>query len=284
MNKEFAWMLGYLLSDGSIIRPTYRYKGDETHLNFICKYDDRKVLYKLKAILKTKAKVRHYPNYKSPQSKIEIWDRKDIIEIYNDIKTVVPANKIKGYERHFIRGLFDGDGTLSYRQSRKTFRIGYINEHKHIAQWVANFLEKELCLDHKEARFVKQNNVYEILWEGNVAKLIANYLYHGNIDNCCLTRKQKKYQQYCLRNKISNNDDINKIICANAYFEENNEIAFINISGNTLKWCKRLKSLLSFNTVPVFHNKGKRKYYHLYIPDKILATNMRDLFNKTVKA
>ena len=57
MDKNLAWLLGYLLSDGSIATPKYRKKGDETHLSFICKYSDRDILEKVKRILQTLSKL-----------------------------------------------------------------------------------------------------------------------------------------------------------------------------------------------------------------------------------
>lgn len=266
MNKEKAWLLGYLLSDGTITRPPYRGKGDETHMQFICKYSDREVMYKLKDILGTSAKVHEYPNYKSPQAKLRPYDRRDIINEYSDIKQRVPAEKIAGYERHFIRGCVDGDGTLSYRASRDSFRIGFIDEVKDITQWVANTVCEHLMLPHKEVRWMPQNNVFEVLWEGTLARLIAWWLYHGNVQHCSLQRKYDKYNEVVTDNKLFISTDDELMYVAKAFFDKNGEIAFITPGCQTLDWCKRLQKLLSFNTVPVFHNKGKRKYYHLYVP------------------
>lgn len=36
-------------------------------------------------------------------------------------------------------------------------------------------------------------------------------------------------------------------------------------SDRTLEVAKKLQSLLSFGTTPVFHNKGQKKYYQLHI-------------------
>lgn len=270
MNKEMAWLLGYLLSDGAITRPPYRSKGDETHLHFICKYDDRELMYKVKDILKTRAIVHNYPDYKSPQSKIRIYDRRDIIDKYSDIKTSIPVDDIKGYERHFIRGCFDGDGTLSYRVNRKTFRIGFIDEYQNITQWVCDTLCKRLGLPQKTCRWVPQNNVYEALWEGKVANIIAWWLYHGDIDNCCLERKKKIYIDKVLNGNVFRNDDEEALYAANAYIDSDGEIKFRLPSTQTLKWAKIMKQVLSFNVVPVFHNKGKRKYYQLYVPSSLI--------------
>lgn len=273
MNKEKAWMLGYLLSDGSIVRPLYRGKGDETHLEFICKYNDKEVMYKLKTVLQTSARVQEYPNYKSPQAKLRPYDCRDIIDEYSDIKQRVPAEKIQGYERHFIRGLIDGDGTLSYRESRKSFRLGFIDQVQGITQWVADTICNTLELPAKQTRWSEQNNVWEIMWEGNIARLIAWWLYHGDIQHCSLQRKLNKYQTIVLNDQSFTDKNNELLQSVNAYYDDTGEIAFITPGNQTLAWCQRLQKLLTFNTVPVFHNKGKRKYYHLYIP----AANTQDL-------
>lgn len=256
--------MGLLLSDGCINKPKYRKKGDETHLEFICKYSDREVLYKIKDILHTKAKVHDYPDYKSPQSKIRIYDRKDIIERYYDIKTIIPED-IEGYERHFIRGLIDGDGCLYYREKRKSFLIIFVDEYEHIVRWVADTICDALMLPKKNIRHIEKDHIYEIRWEGTIAQLIAYWLYHGDVEHCSLQRKLQKMYDCILNGNKSLTIDQGYIYAAKAYLD-NNEIAFPTNAIRTLDWCHRLQKLLSFNTVPVFHNKGKRKYYRLYIP------------------
>ena len=278
MNKDLAWLLGYLLSDGSICRPRYRSKGDETHLVFICKYDDRGILSKVQKVLGTRARIHEYPHYKSPQAKLEIFDRRDIIDEYADIKTTIPIDKIKGYERHFIRGAVDGDGTLSIRHrpgKPASFRLGFINEHQNIAQWVSDTITSTLLLDKKEARWIPQSNVWEVMWEGNIARLIAFWLYHGDIEACCLDRKRQKYLDGVLNGmNFETLDD--EIIHVSKAKKTVDTIEFSLPNLNTLPWCKRLKNLLSYNTVPVFHNKGRRKYYNLYIPKNVRTANMQD--------
>ena len=275
MNKELAWLLGYLLSDGCINKPKYRKKGDETHLEFICKYDDREVLFKIKEILNTRAKVSEYPDYKSPQAKIRIYDRKDLIEEYSNIKTEIPAEKIKGFERHFIRGLIDGDGCLYYRANRDSFVLNFIDEYECITRWVVDTICEKLKLPQKDISYREKDHIWTVSWEGSLARLIAFWLYSGDIENCCLKRKLDKYKEAVLHNQKFNSLDEELIYSVKAYIDENNEIAFKVPSLQTLDWAKRLQKLLSFNTTPVFHNKGRRKYYHLYIPNKPIV-NTRD--------
>lgn len=267
MNKEIAWFLGFLLSDGSIIRPTYRGKGNEQHISFCIHYKDKEVLYKIKDILHTRAKVHVYPNYKSPQAKIEIYDRKDIEKEFYDIKEHVPVEKIKGYERHFIRGLIDGDGCLYYRKNRGNgLMINFIDEKKEIVDWVNKTICKELNIKYKECTYKEKDHIYSISWEGKIGRLIAWWLYHGDIDNCKLERKYQYYKTYVLDNKSFDNYDKELIYAINTFIEDNK--INMNVSSNlTLDWCKRLQKYLSFNTTPIFKNKGKTKYYFLHIPD-----------------
>lgn len=261
MNKEFAWFLGMLVSDGSIVRPTNRGKGDEKRITFCIKNTDKPVLYKIKAILNTGANVREYPNYKSPQAQINIYDRKDIMNDYDDIKTVVPD--IDGYERHFIRGICDGDGCLNYRVNRNSFRINFINEHYEIVKWISNTLSDNLLIEYKEPKFKECDNLYIIEWEGKIARLIAWYLYHGSIDNCCLDRKKDYYKKYVLDdNDVSGNDEIVKALNLDIL----NDTMCMNVNASkTLNWCHIVKNIINLNVTPVPQNKGKTKYYALHI-------------------
>ena len=64
----------------------------------------------------------------------------------------MPVEKIAGYERHFIRGCFDGDGTLSWRKNRNTFRIGFIDQEENITQAHAITDYKEQVLEWQGVR------------------------------------------------------------------------------------------------------------------------------------
>lgn len=279
MDKENAWLLGYLLSDGCIARPTYRKKGDETHLSFICQHSDKEILYKVKNILNTKANIREYPEYTSPLAKITVYDRKNIIEKYGDIKTRIPEESILGFERHFIRGLVDGDGTLSVRKRKYgSFRIGFIDQYKQITEWVTNFLVRKLGLPEKKCRYVPQSHVWEVMWEGTIAQLIAWYLYHGDIEGCCLKRKHEKYKEVVLQNNHFASIYDEMIFAIKAKID-GEWIFFKQYSSNSLKWCHIVQKILPYNTIPVFKNPGKRKYYNLYIPKNkdVSVVNTRDM-------
>lgn len=271
MNKDFAWFLGFLASDGSIVRPTYRSKGDESHLIFCIKNTDIKVLEKVKNILQTNANIREYPNYKSPQAQLNVYDRKDIIEQYGDIKRKVPEDVLR-YERHYMRGLVDGDGCLNYRSDRKSFRINIINQERDIVDWFGKTLHEKLNVSHKEPRFKPQDNLWILEWEGKVARLIAWYLYHGDIQSSVLDRKLKYYQEYLLGDSKDYTYHEELIKAANLKLI-NNHLLMVTNSQDTLRWCHIIQKLLMVKSTPIPVNKGKTKYYELYLP----MANMQDM-------
>ena len=185
--------------------------------------------------------------------------------------------EVEGYERHFIRGLLDFKGML-YTRTRKnaispSYQIDIINPSREVIQWAADTISSALMLENKPIRFISRFRAWKTSWEGNIARLITWWLYHGDIKSCCSIRNLEKYKSIFLDNKQFDSLDEEILYIAKANQIDSNTIKFNVPSKVTLPWCKRIQKLLSYNTVPVFHNKGKRKYYELYIPR---SANMRD--------
>lgn len=264
MTKEFAWFLGFLLTDGCINKPAYRNKGDETHIEFCIHIKDEEALHKIKNIVQTRANIRTYPNYQSPQAKLCIYDRKDIITKYENIKTVIPSD-ITGYERHFIRGLIDGDGCLYKRKNRNEFVVNFIDEYYDIVEWVNTTISLLLGVNKKLITRKECDHVYTMTYSSKEARLVAWWLYHGDIDHCCLSRKLDYYKEHVLNYNIFNNQD-DELIYAIQGSITNDSIIPNAMASKTLYWCHILQSLLSIKCNPICTNKGKTKYYYLHIP------------------
>ena len=265
MNNEFAWFLGTLISDGSIVRPTRVNRGDERHISYCLHYKDYNMLVKIAKILNTRALVRKYPQYQSPQCQLNVYDRKDIIEKYDDIKESVPKN-VDGYERHLIRGIVDGDGCLSYRENRKSFRFNIINQNRQIIEWCSHAISRNLNIAYKEPKYKEKDHIYIIEWEGRIARLIIWWLYHGNIDNMVLDRKHLFYKEQILKNRKFLSKEEEFIFAIGAVKEKGKILPCIQ-AQSTLEWCHIIQKQLSYKTQPIFSNKGQTKYYYLYIPN-----------------
>jgi len=174
------------------------------------------------------------------------------------------SNCIKGNERHFIRGILDIKGSLSYRSGRNSLRVSINNESFDIVDWCSKTICKELKLEYKLPKYKEKDHIYIIEWEGRVANLIAWWLYHGSMEKCCLQRKYNYYKQYVLNNRdLTGEEELFYAISATK--EDNRILPNINASL-TLKWCHIIQALVKYNTVPIFKNKGKTKYYFLHVP------------------
>lgn len=258
--EKFSWFLGFLTTDGSYIRPSYRGKGNEDHISFCLHYNDNEVLYKFKDILDTSAKIHTYPQYKSPQCQLNVYDRKDIMTVYPDIKKDIPDNV---HNRHFIRGLVDGDGCLNYRGTRESFRINIVNESYTILEKTSKIITNTFGIKEKLPRKTK---IYIIEWEGKIAKLIAWWLYRGDIDSMVLKRKKEYYLD---KLKIDTKNNITEFLTATniSYTIKDKGIVLeMNVPNNiSLNWCHIIQKILN-NGTPIPLNKGKTKYYGLYFP------------------
>jgi hypothetical protein len=260
--EKFSWFLGFLTTDGSLVRPSPRGKGNEEHLSFCLHHDDNEVLYKIKDIIKTTSNIRLYPKYKSPQCQINIYDRKDIFTTYWFIKKDIP-NHISN--RHFIRGLVDGDGCLNYRGTRESFRINIVNESFNILNKTSRIITNTLGLELKIPK-PRQGNIFIIEWEGKVARLIAWWLYHGEIDDMVLKRKKEYFNNNL---KVDTNNSVQEFLTSTniSYHKRDNGIVLdLNVpSYMSLNWCHRIQKIIN-NGTPIPLNKGTNKFFGLYLP------------------
>lgn len=111
--------------------------------------------------------------------------------LYYPDETIVP----KDLEKHFIRGLIDGDGSLiitnlSKENLYKEFEFSFTGT-KEMCEGILKFIDKEnliLCKRHKD----KENNNYTLTVGGNKQVLkIVSLLYENA--SVYLNRKYEKY-------------------------------------------------------------------------------------------
>lgn len=180
---------------------------------------------------------------------------------------------ITGYERHYIRGLLDANG--SFGTTKKQCRIAIVSHNVIILAWVISVLYSELGIPQKNLKYNESHKKWKYQAEGTLARVIAWWLYHGDIEKCCLERKRQKYLQEVADGRYFNSEDEALLYAAKAYMQDNS-IHMNKPSMNTLTWCHILQKGLSFNTTPVFHNSGKRKYYLLHISNNKTIIDTQD--------
>lgn len=88
---------------------------------------------------------------------------------------------------HLLRGLFDGDGCLTW--SGKDAFFTFVDMHKSVTMWYRNELVRELGLSRVKVNSTKAGTSYVFHYGGNIqVKRICEYLYGGK-NVMCLQRK-----------------------------------------------------------------------------------------------
>ena len=186
--EEKAYWLGFLMADGSVSEKTNKislalHTSDKGHIEKFLK--DLKSNYKIKDYLN---------NFNSPYSRVIISSSKikeDLIRLgcvpnkSGVLKFPVLNNDLKS---HFIRGYFDGDGSISI--SGKQFKFRVCGTYEFLKEILINIGFKNKLLKRWPLR---NNNNYDIDIGGNIQVLsICNYLYENS--TLFLDRKFERYK------------------------------------------------------------------------------------------
>jgi hypothetical protein len=212
--EEKAYWLGFLYADGCITKfYKQNHNGEKVVRSMSCELG-----------LKREDKV-HLENFvKALNSNLKIQDRKSKLKdkIYYSNRVVVNSTQFcknliekgclpkkslilrfpdeeivnESLLRHFIRGYFDGDGCVFYKEYQyewinRCFRV-LICGNDIFLKSLCKILEKNEIKVTQEARKDKRSNVYQMFILGfDNLKLFYNYIYENN--NICLERKYQKF-------------------------------------------------------------------------------------------
>lgn len=199
-SEKKAYILGYLVADGSIEESIRKDRPSKLiRLRFGCVTEDEEILKLIQSEIAPDNVIRHYqpkqPNRKQT-SILQICDKiliHDLRTLYNiqPRKTYIPdfefPNIPKKYERDFIRGYIDGDGSIG----KKHFSM-ICNSRRFAEQIRDKFLE---AIPELGWHIYKENRKYTDYWSLHfnmnmkVSKKLYDYLYKGA--TVFLKRKEK---------------------------------------------------------------------------------------------
>lgn len=180
-SPNMAYVLGFTLADGCIIKGTY--KGYSDALKFGVQLKDKDILEKIKKELQSEHSisiVRNAAHLCITSQKIVDSLKRLGITYQKSLKETVP--KIPShYIKDFIRGLIDGDGGISFdNKNHPTLRLcGGINT----VTFVKNYFWKKLkcfsSIGQKKFSATTKNYLYGIDYRSTTAKKIVLFLYVG---------------------------------------------------------------------------------------------------------
>lgn len=189
--EEKAYILGFIMADGGI------YINNAHRLYFSLSYKDIEILNKIQAAMESNydIKIIEQSNSfgKSTIARLTIYCK----EIIDDLLALGFDNNKTGNEfipniepaliRHFLRGFFDGDGTIF--KSRGYDTVGFTSS-LDMLNAISELLSKELSLDIKKIYTESGNKQAYRLYYSKQEEVykIYNYLY----DNATIYLERKK--------------------------------------------------------------------------------------------
>lgn len=202
-NSNMAWLLGFLASDGNISK-------NENRIRIELSVVDREILERIKEIVKIENPIKIRENKRGFVFASLEWscaEHKKDLEKYNIIPqktyTLLPPTKLnEKFYIDYIRGYFDGDGTINLNLTRggksKSLRWGICGASKPVLEWIIGVLEERYNIPsvniHKDSSHEK--DFYSFVYSTNATRKIYDILYTNN--SLFLKRKREKYEKLLL--------------------------------------------------------------------------------------
>lgn len=174
-----AYVLGFILADGCIIRGSY--KGYSDSLKFGVQLKDRDILEKIKLELKAEHKLSQNKNavhFCIASQKIVNDLKKLGITHRKSLNETIPKVPTK-WAKDFIRGIVDGDG--SPRLDGRNYPVLSVSGGENTLRFIRDHFFVKFKLYSKLSRRTYSKDakkyLYEIAYRTNSAKKIMDYLY-----------------------------------------------------------------------------------------------------------
>ena len=204
--KEKAYWLGFLFADGFITKDNY--------VGISLKNDDYKHLEKFRDFIESNHIIHTYKclenSYSNPNNyycKIIFKSEKMVEDLKNygciEHKSLVlqfPNNLKKEFYKDFIRGYFDGDGSLSFRKTNNKKSSDFkIAGTKEFLLKVIDILNQDILIEMSEKNLFKRfdndkNSFYTSVSNNRKVKLFLDYIYKDS--TIYLDRKFSKYLDF----------------------------------------------------------------------------------------
>ena len=196
-NKEKAYWLGLLFADG-YVRKRKQFNGKHKQGGIVgisLKNGDEYLLEKFIFDLKSTYKLTKQIKDEFLSYKLEINSSKmanDLINLGcfpNKSLVLLPPNLVDEFIPHFIRGYFDGDGSIGRYGGRLKFSLLGTNE---LLTWILNFFKSKGM--ETTPKISKRKNIYSVQVNSKLdIELIENIIYTSSSDYY-LKRKKEKFK------------------------------------------------------------------------------------------
>lgn len=196
--EEKAYFLGWICADGYIKKSQYNGRVYHT-LEVYVTNEDSEIIFRFgnaigkQPVIKkqyNKIQKKTYTGYRLELKAKKTYD--DILKLFTDEMKPYRQfpNLHKNLKHHFVRGYFDGDGSISIRKKDKVFEMS-IDGNPQILKGLSLCYGILFKIQKDKTTFRIRTNK-----KANVSKMI-NYMYQDF--SICLNRKYKKAMKFCLK-------------------------------------------------------------------------------------
>ncbi len=191
-SSEMAYILGFLFSDGNV-------SSKLSNFNLHLSSKDYKILKIIRKKMDSNHPLKFYD--KTNSCSLRIFNKmmcKDLMSL-----GCVPKKSLilkfpdisDKYISHFIRGYFDGDGSIHFNKPN-TIKISFISS-KFFIKELQKVLNKKLKLKINKTR--KYNQVYATNYYSNDARRLCHWMYRNSKDLYLKRKKDRFYNHIELR-------------------------------------------------------------------------------------
>ncbi len=192
-----AYILGWLFSDGNITpdKRTFRIK---------LAFKDKEILEKIRSVLMSNCPIKKIrqlvpsKKYISSYALLRINSRKlcdDLISlgcIPNKMHKFRIPRMPRPFLRHFIRGYFDGDGSIMFNYPN-TIKICFVGSNESFILSITQVINKELGIPNNFKKVGK--NLWTCRYYGNNARTICFWMYK-DCGEMFLKRKMLRFKEH----------------------------------------------------------------------------------------
>lgn len=199
-SKNMSYILGLICADGNLYNDNYRNKGK---VSISLATEDRQLLEDIALGMETDIGVVK-DRSTCKQSELTVYN----MEIYNDLiqlglserKSLTLkwlSNVPEEYQKDFLRGYFDGDGSLTFQQQSKNSKkvvIQFLGTDDFL-KGISKTIENHLGIKYKDSERT-QTKIKCLRYRTKQARDILEWMYEGSHESLYMIRKRDRYYDY----------------------------------------------------------------------------------------
>lgn len=186
--KESCYVLGWMFSDGNVSK-------NERTFGFHLSEKDVNILKKIKKVMESE----HNIYFRDNSIEFRVHSKKmceDLISLgcmpKKTLKINFPENMPKKYINHFVRGYFDGDGSIMFNYPN-TIKIRIVGNEKFIDA-LRKTVAKRIKIETPKIKKV-EDNLWQTEFYGNNARRFCNWVYK-DMGYLYLERKYTRFKNH----------------------------------------------------------------------------------------